>query len=46
MRFMTDPATRPIYQEIAQGKITPEMLEAYKRQKQQAMDAQLLSGVK
>lgn len=34
----------PVVQQLAQGKITPEMLEAYKRQKQQAMDAQLLGG--
>lgn len=34
----------PVVQQIAQGKITPEMIEAYKRQKQQAMDAKLLGG--
>lgn len=43
MKMRTDPATIPVVQELAQGKITPEMVEAYKRQKQAAADAALLA---
>lgn len=33
----------PIVQKLAKGEITPEMIEAYKRQKQAAADAALLA---
>lgn len=43
MKMRTDPATIPVVQDLAANKITPAMIEAYRRQKQAAEDAALLA---